>query len=305
MELSLNEQIERVSEAVYRMTEDAMMRPGYCIAVYPAYTIVEWREQYWRIGYTMDEAGAVSLAERGTWQEVQRQWVAKRFGQPKALIALGEPAMKTWTKDGMGYVEALGVRYGNPDELDLDSDYFDADTDYGPRSGDGMAATLNHRMPLRTRNTNKKEAQFLAELAKHPFKNPVAASKNDMGILVQHVLDLADDYEKTVFALAEQGKFRWSSGSAPHMVEREDDGKIKMWHILEWAYTPTPAEPRLPTITPLKSWANATIDLQALTPQAAGDAATRSATANEAKACDTSKAKKLSLELELLALLTE
>jgi hypothetical protein len=107
--------------------------------------------------------------------------------------------------------------------------------------------------------------------------------------------------------MAEAGKQGWSSGTHYSLMEREPVGKamwIKSWPLgKDASLTPTPAAgPILTAVQPLKSWAEATQSLQALTPQAAGDAATRSATAESGKATDTSAAKRLRLELELLAL---
>ncbi len=52
------------------------------------------------------------------------------------------------------------------------------------------------------------------------------------------------------------GQLGWSSGTAAHLVEREEAGeawKIKMWPLgLDASLTPTPAEPRNKVI-PLKS----------------------------------------------------
>lgn len=170
------------------------------------------------------------------------------------LIAFGEE-IKTYTKDGRGYVEAMGVRFSSAADKDLVGDYFTAKTDFGPHNGNGMATTLNHRVPMYLPNTKSDERAVMKKLAGMKFANPVEAQKTDTGILVRHVLELADEYEKTVFDLASKKKLRWSSGTAPHMVERGPDGEIKSWHIIEWAYTPTAAEPKLPTITPLKAWA--------------------------------------------------
>lgn len=379
MELSLNEQIERVGEAVYRMTEDAMMRPGYCIAVYPTYAIVEWREQYWRIGYTMDDDGTVTLAERDTWQEVQREWVVKTFKAvwsiayqndlPDSAFLYIEPGKekdedgKTTPRSARHFpyrdqsgkvdlphlrnaiaripqsnapgltaekkqqlqdkarrllekaqgksfddtlvvfgseIKALGngkvggylVRFTDAAHPDLENDFFTKDTDFDTSDGDSITIYYNHGFDpvLKTRKLGKGIIAI-----------------QDIGIWVEAQLAMRDDYEKAIYAMAEKGKLGWSSGTLGYLVEREPDEKamwVKSWPLgKDASLTPTPAAgPILTAVQPLKSWAEATQTLQALTPQAAGDAATRSATAESGQAYDTSAAKRLSLELELLAL---
>ena len=63
------------------------------------------------------------------------------------MIAFGGD-LEVKRQGDIGVVEALGVRFSGPDEPDLEGDYFDAHTDFGPHGGDGVAATLNHRIPL-------------------------------------------------------------------------------------------------------------------------------------------------------------
>ncbi len=172
----------------------------------------------------------------------------------ETLVAFGD-TLKAVKRGNDGFVEATGVRFSGPDERDLEGDYFTSDTDYGPHGGNGMAATLNHRVPMITSSTKANEAEVLKRYAKRTFRNPVSTSIDENGIIARHILDLSDEYEAMIFEMAQEGKLRWSSGAPGHMVDRADDRKITMWHIAEWAYTPTAAEPRLPAISPVKALA--------------------------------------------------
>ena len=152
-------------------------------------------------------------------------------------------------------VGAYGLRFGNPEEKDLTDEWFAPDTDYGPHGGDGMTTTFHHCHPVH------KELKALAER----IFGPVKAIKDEIGIFVTAVLDMADEYERVVGKLVEAGRLRWSSGTASHLILRDDDtGRIKRWHIIEWAYTPQAAEPRLPVITPLKSYGLSDEDIENL-----------------------------------------
>lgn len=275
MEISLEERLSKIQQAVsnyYETIRDEITPQdfGYCYIIYDTYLIVRtMKDEYYQVMYTITD-NEVVLDTRDLWTQVERAWV-ETANATKALqicdmpdtflITCSNEPLKTYIKDNHGYVKALGLRFGTPNERDLQGDYFTSDTDYGPNLGNGVAATLNHRIPLVTTKSTTSERQFLQTLAKHPFKYPVKAVKTDMGILVEHVLDLADEYEQLVFDLAQKGKFRWSSGSAPHMVDRDSTGQVKTWHIVEWAYTPYAAEPRLPTISPVKSLDNVIVNL--------------------------------------------
>jgi len=172
----------------------------------------------------------------------------------ETLFAWGDRVNATKSADGLtGTVEALGVRYGDNKSVDFYGDYFTPKTDFGTHAGNGAVATLNHRIPLYAADTSDEEARVLERLARLKFANAIETERTDAGILARHILNLSDEYEKVVFEMAEAGHLRWSSGTAAHMVERDVDGEIKQWPIVEFAYTPQPAEPRLPRIQPVKA----------------------------------------------------
>jgi len=67
------------------------------------------------------------------------------------------------------------------------------------------------------------------------------------GLWYQAQLDMADEYAKMIYELAQKGKLGFSSGAASHMVERTPVGKsfeIKRWNLAEASLTPQPAESR-------------------------------------------------------------
>jgi hypothetical protein len=65
-------------------------------------------------------------------------------------------------------------------------------------------------------------------------------------VFIKHLLDLRSGYEAKLYGLVQAGKLGWSSGTAPHLVERKaiGDGRhqIEQWPLgLDASYTPTPA----------------------------------------------------------------
>ncbi len=147
-----------------------------------------------------------------------------------------------------GEVKALGdgrvggylVLFGDENNTDLEGDYFTKNTDFGPHKSSlvlyqhGMDKSLKRRV-----------------------LDPEATIKtDDIGVWVEAQLSLRDEYEEAIYQMAKRKKLGWSSGTAPHLVEREAKGEA--FHITRWplgldaSLTPTPAEPRTAAI-PLKA----------------------------------------------------
>jgi len=191
--------------------------------------------------------------------------------QGDTLVSFGE-TVKAIALDGdLLRVAAYGIRYGSEAEKDLQGEWFGPDTDYGPHHGDGMPSMVHHGVPL------KAELAGLAALTLAPVK----ATQDAVGIFVEAVLDLSDRYQAAIGQLVKAGKLRWSSGTASHLVLKDDDtGQLKRWHPVEWSYTPTAAEPRLPAIMPVKALAEHSYpDLEAEPRAGATQAPAASATA--------------------------
>lgn len=141
---------------------------------------------------------------------------------------------------GDGKVAGYLVRFGNPDDVDLEGDYFDPETDYGVEDGARLPVYYQHGMDatLKTRKLGKGTITI-----------------DDAGLWMEAQLEMRDEYERAIYGLAESGKLGWSSGAAGHLVERVPLGKahmIKSWPIAEASLTPTPAEPRNSAL-PVKS----------------------------------------------------
>jgi hypothetical protein len=158
------------------------------------------------------------------------------FESPEAIKAIE-------VKDGKATVGAYAIRFSGPDQKDLLGEFFTPETYLGAHKGDGVDILFNHGLPP----TKAFEAvcDRILGVAK--------ATADQVGIFVQHVLNLSDEYEAAIAKLCASGKLKWSSGATSHMVKRTASGEIKRWPIAEFSYTPTPAEPRLPAISPLKS----------------------------------------------------
>lgn len=153
---------------------------------------------------------------------------------------------------GKGWVGGYLVRFGSPQERDIESDYFTAQTYFGKSAGNGADVFLNHAQPI-MRGLPKSLEKF----NDYNFKNPLKTKVDDVGVFAQHLLDVRDEYENAIYELCKSGKLGWSSGALSHLVKRNKSGAITRWVIGEGSYTPTPAEYRESNlIMPLKSWIN-------------------------------------------------
>ena len=146
-----------------------------------------------------------------------------------------------------GAVKALGdgklggylVQFSSDNDPDLTNEFFTKETDYGDATN--SAVYYNHGMDPVIKKRRLSTATLKAD---------------DFGVWAETQLDMRDKYEAFIYGMAEQGKQGWSSGTAPHLVEKEKSGKaiwISSWPLgLDASITPEPAEPRN-GIQPLKS----------------------------------------------------
>lgn len=155
----------------------------------------------------------------------------------KSMLVFGGCEIKAL---GDGKVGGYLVTFSGPKDPDVVGDFFDGKTDLGIEDGGRLPVYYQHGYDekLKTRKIGKGTAKY-----------------DDVGLWLEAQLELRDDYERTIYQMAESGKLGWSSGAAGHLVERERVGKsyhIKSWPIAEASLTPTPAEPRN-TVIPVKS----------------------------------------------------
>jgi hypothetical protein len=155
--------------------------------------------------------------------------------------------------DDKGRIGGYAVRFTDREHRDLYGDYFTKDTYLGAHQGDGVDVLFHHGMPLHTtRRMTEEQKRSLEAFRNHIFSSPTKAKKDETGLFVEVVLDMANAYEEAVYGLTKAGKLGWSSGSTWHMMRRTDDGEITRWPIIEVSMTPQPAE-KLNRVVTLKS----------------------------------------------------
>lgn len=159
------------------------------------------------------------------------------------MVSAGEKTIVSFGGDVKalddGKVGGYLVRFSTDSDPDLERDFFNKSTDFGEIT---LSAVYYHHgldKQLKRRKLGKGTLTI-----------------DDVGVWIEAQLEMRDEYEKAVYELAQAGKLGWSSGTAAHLVEREQVGKswwIKAWPLgLDASLTPTPAEPRTRAV-PLKS----------------------------------------------------
>jgi len=137
---------------------------------------------------------------------------------------------------GDGKVGGYLVRFSDPTDpadRDLTGEYFTKSTYFGARAGDGADTLFHHGLPV------AEGLEALGDRLLPPLKTTV----DTVGVWAEVVLNMADEYERMIYEMAQAGKLGWSSGAPSHMVRRVGP-QITRWPIAEGSLTPTPAEPR-------------------------------------------------------------
>lgn len=195
-------------------------------------------------------------------------------------------ALMSWGSEvkalGDGKVGGYLVQFGDESHTDLTGDFFTNATDFG----EAAHADVYYQHGMDVKIGKRK-------LGKGALRG------DELGIWIEAQLNLRDEYEKAIYALAEKGKLGWSSGTASHLVEREAKGSamlIKAWPLgLDASLTPTPAEPRNEVI-PLKSYLGA-LQEQPTEAKAEGAGDAPPVAASEAETNPTHNVKEHEMEL--------
>lgn len=188
-----------------------------------------------------------------------KNWIQER----NKKVALAKPNLKGYVTVGNtvkalqdGKIGGYLILWGSENEKDFDQQFFTKSTYLGHNSGNGADVVFNHRVPLIPPDADAKTVAALKSLAKRFMKNPLETYVDDIGVFGAVVAEMADEYEAMVYRLAESGKLKWSSATAPHLADFEKNGYIKSFPIIEGSLTPAPKEYRLigHKVLPLKSF---------------------------------------------------
>lgn len=219
-DMSLSEQAQSVYAAVSMVSQGAEY--PYVEDIFDAFVIVELGEAYFKATYTRDESGAVTLAPRDQWVEVEEQWVevaasaATKAGAAIAgeasevyatVKALGDRTLElrvAWGWDGhrerflQGVTDFDTENYPTPPVAYYHG--FDAKGKKSPR-------------PVYIGKTIKRENRADGHYLTAKLNNKPEADK--------------------VWSAALAGKAVVSPGTIGHLIRKEPDGTLTYWPIAE------------------------------------------------------------------------
>lgn len=227
-----------------------------------------------------------SIAEAHSTLDGVVRWAAyedETDAMEKSLVALGgELKYLGETSEGV-HVGGYIVMFGDPEHTDLSRtrDFFTKSTDFDLDDDNTGRGTVyfHHRQPLATRDGG--EVSIKRKIGKGKI-----TGIDEVGVLVDAIIFNRTEYEK---AIADNIKHTgWSSGTAPHLVEREAQAngahKITRWPLgADLSITPIPAEPRTRVLSMKSYLAEAEPYVKALSQDAALQAVSTEATAAKAQ----------------------
>lgn len=124
---------------------------------------------------------------------------------------------------------------------------------------------------------------------------------DDIGVWVEDWLDKSSKYWVMVKPLLEAEALYYSPGSAPHLVKREDDGRLKSFPVVEDTLTPVPAQHRLLPIEQIQSaYKSANIELNM-----PGTEAETAATDEDIGSAGAERLQSMAAEADALAILSK
>lgn len=157
----------------------------------------------------------------------------------ETVISFGDAVKRV----GDDRVEGYLIRFSSQEDPDLAREFFTAETDFDMEFPGKSTVYFDHGLDKTVKHTRMGKASLKAD---------------EVGVWAEGVIDKANAYASKVLELVEAGKLGWSSGTANHLVVREDAGNAKRivrWPLgLDASLTPTPAEPRNLAVVSVKAW---------------------------------------------------
>ncbi len=138
-----------------------------------------------------------------------------------------------------GWIEGYLVSWGNPNDTDLQGEFFTPRTEFCLDWFKDRPVLYHHGLDS---TTGLRKVGVIKSI-----------ERDDLGLWVKAQLDMRDRYARAVYDMVKANEFGWSSGSVDHLVQIASDGEIAVWPIIEGSVTPTPAQPAKTTVRALKS----------------------------------------------------
>lgn len=141
-DMSLNDQLAAVARAVFATA--VMPMDGYCCIeeTFDSSVIIEvcqsgGAETYWQADYSQDASGAITLAARDSWVQVEETWTPVQQGAKAGLLDTEQSATAPYASMkaiGDRLLEVKVAYYGHKSGKDSHNEYFSPNTDFDPEN---------------------------------------------------------------------------------------------------------------------------------------------------------------------------
>lgn len=194
-----------------------------------------------------------------------------KVGRGKAVKGDVVATFRNLTYFGGSYLKAIGDQgrvggylavWGAPNQKDSEGEYFTPQTDFMLDAYGGTKRPIFYHHAQYDDNLST-DVQKASDLADPDILGYIDTIRPDnYGLWAEGDLNLDDPIARTVYDDGvKEGRIGWSSGSAPHLVRTEADGRITHWPIVEGTLTLSPAGGKRTTVSALK------FDISALSTQ--------------------------------------
>ena len=232
-DMSLNDQLEAVARTVYGMGGD--MGLCYVEETFDDHVILALsdagQERYYQAGYTMSDAGAVTLDARDAWVEVEEVWQpvttsAKGF----AIASAHAQAVATMKALGDRQIEVTVAYGGHMGGRDSHGEYFSPNTDFDTENFPSPPLLYYHGFNEQGKKMSKpvvtgKMLERRTDAAGHVLVYQLKHGK----------------YADLQWQAALKGECAVSPGTVGHLIRKATDGELLYWPLAEvsaWDYAP-------------------------------------------------------------------
>jgi len=193
--------------------------------VFDDQVIVEAPDGLYSYPYTTDDEGKIEFGEPVKVEVVYQPVKSVGFDpSPYAVKAIRE-------ENGGVVVGGYLCLWGDPDNRDLQDEYFTPETELWLEAYKAAPALFHHGL----------DTTVGLEVMGHR----VDAKTDDTGAWVEDWLNKSSRFWQLVEPLLKAQALFYSPGSAPHLVKRADDGRLLSFPVVEDTLTPVPAQYRL------------------------------------------------------------
>jgi hypothetical protein len=223
-EMSLSDQTVAVHRALSAMVQMQDSEYPYVEDIYDAYLIVCMGDRYYRADYSTDDSGAVTLAARDAWIEVEEIWQpvtsAAKAGLPLDVEA---PEIAATMKAAGERQLEVQIAFGGPRAKDTHGEYFSARTDLAESDFPHPPLIYYHGYDQRTNKAMSKPVVI---------GKPLKRWTSDHAHHILYQLK-SNQWADQTWADACKGEVPASPGTVGYLIRKATDGELLYWPVAE------------------------------------------------------------------------